>query len=72
MTLHQARNLKAHQIRTCRKYIRVAQSLGLTEASTSIRYWTQNSRNGGQRPFISSWKNASKEPKIAEIQISDR
>ena len=41
MTLHQARNLKAQQIRLCRKYIRAAQSLGLTEKSTSIRYWTQ-------------------------------
>ncbi|MYC75724.1 hypothetical protein F4X10_08180 [Candidatus Poribacteria bacterium] len=41
MTLHQARNLKAQQIRLCRKYLRVAQSLGLTEKSTSIRYWTQ-------------------------------
>ena len=41
MTLHQARNLKAQQIRMCRKYIRVARSLGLTETSTSLRYWTQ-------------------------------
>lgn len=41
MNLNQARKLKAQQIRLCRKYLRIARSLGLTETSTSIRYWTQ-------------------------------
>ena len=41
MTIHEARNLKAQQIRMCRKYIRTARSLGLTETSTSLRYWTR-------------------------------
>ena len=41
MTVQQARNLKAQQIRKCREYLRRANALGLTPKSTSVRYWTQ-------------------------------
>ena len=34
-----ARNLKANKLRECRKYLRRAQGMGLSEKSTSIRYW---------------------------------
>lgn len=41
MTVQQARNLKAHQIRKCRSYLRRANDLGLTPNGTFVRYWTQ-------------------------------
>ena len=34
-----ARNLKAEKIRECRKYLHRAQGMGLSEKSTSVRYW---------------------------------
>ena len=41
MTVQQARNLKAQQIRKCRKHLRRASDLGLTPNATSVRYWAQ-------------------------------
>ena len=41
MTVQPARNLKAQQIRKCRKYLRRASDLGLTSNATSVRYWIQ-------------------------------
>ena len=40
-TVQDARNLKAKQIRTARKYLSVAKRLGLSEKSTSVKHWTQ-------------------------------
>ena len=36
-----ARNEKAKQLRRCRHYLSVARQIGLTEKSTTVRYWTQ-------------------------------
>ena len=36
-----ARKEKAKQLRRCRKYLAVARQIGLTEKSTTVRYWTQ-------------------------------
>lgn len=44
-TVQDARNLKARQIRTARKYLFVAKRLGLSEKSTSVKYWTQALQN---------------------------
>ena len=41
MTVQQALNLKAQQIRKCRKYLERANDLGRTEKTPSVRYWTQ-------------------------------
>lgn len=35
------RNRKAREIRNCRKYIAYAKSQGLSEKSTTLRYWKQ-------------------------------
>ena len=35
------RNRKARQIRNCRKYLTVAKQMGLTEKSTTVRFWKQ-------------------------------
>ena len=35
------RKRKAREIRTCRKYLKRATEMGLTENSTTVRFWTQ-------------------------------
>ena len=41
MTEQEARDRKAKEMRLCRKYLGVAKSLGLSDESPTVRYWTQ-------------------------------
>ena len=36
-----ARNHKADQLRLCRRYLAKANRIGLTDKSTTVRYWKQ-------------------------------
>ena len=41
MTEQEARDKKAFEIRICRKYLNRAKSLGLSDKSPTVRFWTE-------------------------------
>ena len=52
-----ARDMKAHQIRLCRKYLGVAKGMKLTPNSPTVRYWTNQLTEWQELPIYQAMQN---------------